>query len=70
MYINTTLSRYSNLPIRCEGRRIQTWLNGVPRADFEDTAEKEFTAKGFIALQVHGGRSAHVQWRRLFLKEL
>ncbi len=61
---------WNTIVIRCEGRRIQTWLNGVSRADFEDTDKKHFRAEGFIALQVHGGKSGHVRWRRLFLKEL
>jgi hypothetical protein len=56
--------------IRCKEKRIQTWLNGVERADFEDTDPENFTAKGFLALQVHGGKSSHVQWRHLYLKEL
>lgn len=61
---------WNTIAIRCEGRRIQTWLNGVARADFEDTDDEDFTPKGFIALQVHGGKSSHVQWRHLYLKEL
>jgi len=61
---------WNTIIIKCHGKRIQTWLNGVARADFEDTDEKNFTPEGFIALQVHGGKSAHVKWRRLYLKEL
>lgn len=61
---------WNTIVIRCKGDHIQTWLNGVPRADFHDADEKHFTPSGFLALQVHGGKSAHVKWRRLFLKEL
>ncbi len=61
---------WNTIVIRCKGRLIQTWLNGIPRADFEDHDEEHFTAKGFIALQVHGGRSSHVRWRNLYLREL
>ena len=61
---------WNTIVIRCKGQRIQTWLNGVPRADFEDTDKENFTAEGFIGLQVHGGKSAHVRWRHLYIKEL
>ena len=61
---------WNTVVIKCRGRRIQTWLNGVARADFKDTDEKNFTPEGFIGLQVHGGKSAHVKWRRLYLKAL
>ena len=61
---------WNTIVIRCRGNHIQTWLNGVARADFKDTDEEHFTAEGFIGLQVHGGKSAHVLWRRLYIKEL
>ncbi|MCH8244056.1 MAG: DUF1080 domain-containing protein [Planctomycetes bacterium] len=51
--------------IVCKGDHIQTWLNNVLRADFQD----DLTAAGFIALQVHGvgGRQdpLEVRWRRI-----
>jgi hypothetical protein len=47
------LGEWNHLKIVAKGRHIQTWLNGVPAADFTDTDEKYFTPKGFIALQVH-----------------
>lgn len=61
---------WNTIVIKCDGKRIQTWLNGVSRADFEDKDESHFTPEGFIALQVHGGKSAHVKWRRLYLRKL
>lgn len=61
---------WNTIVIRCRGRHIETWLNGVPRADFKDNSEEHFTAKGFFALQVHGGKSADIRWRNLFVKEL
>ena len=61
---------WNTIVIKCEGRRIQTWLNGVSRADFEDNDETHFTPEGFIALQVHGGKSTHVKWRQIYLRKL
>ena len=61
---------WNRIVIKCEGKHIQTWLNGDPRADFIDKDEKNYTSEGFIALQVHGGKSGHIQWKNIFLKEL
>jgi hypothetical protein len=61
---------WNTIVIKCDGRHIQTWLNGEKRADFQDEDEKNFTPEGFIALQVHGGKSGHIEWRNLYLKEL
>jgi hypothetical protein len=47
------LGRWNHLKIVAKGRHIQTWVNGVPAADFTDEDKKYFTPKGFIALQVH-----------------
>jgi hypothetical protein len=56
--------------IECRGDSIKTWINGVPATDFKDSK----TAKGLIALQVHGiGKrtdTLEVRWRNLRLKEL
>jgi hypothetical protein len=47
------LGEWNHLKIVAKGHRIQTWLNGVPAADYTDKDEKAFSPKGFIALQVH-----------------
>ncbi len=56
--------------VQCRGPHIQTWLNGVPRADFKD----DLTLEGIIALQVHGVRGRKdpltVRWRNLRIKVL
>lgn len=61
---------WNSVRVKCKGDHIRTWLNGEPRADFHD----DLTAKGFIALQVHGvgGRTEplKVRWRNLMIKEL
>ncbi len=40
--------------IRCEGSRIQLWLNGTKTVDYTEADEK-IERDGIIALQVHGG---------------
>jgi hypothetical protein len=47
------LGKWNHLKIVAQGHRIQTWLNGVPAADFTEKDEKAFSPTGFIALQVH-----------------
>lgn len=56
--------------IECRGAHIQTWINGVKAAEFQD----DLTPKGIIALQVHGigakGKEGEeVRWRNLRIKE-
>jgi hypothetical protein len=58
--------------VKCSGKSIKTWVNGVPVADFED--DKSGMLKGFIGLQVHGiakGTGPYeVRWRNIELKDL
>jgi hypothetical protein len=68
------LGEWNHVKAVVNGRRIQTWLNGVPAADFTDTDDKAFTPKGFIALQVHTvgkiDEPKEVRFKNLKLKEL
>ena len=65
-------NRWNEIKIRCQGPRIQTWLNGIQRADFNDS----LSASGIIAIQIHGiGKKPElagesVRFRRLRLKPL
>lgn len=61
---------WNTIVIKCQGNHLQTWLNGEQRANFTDTDEEHTTLKGFLALQVHGGKSGDITWRNLYLKEL
>ena len=57
-------NEWNHFRVEAKGDSIKTWLNGVPAADLKDS----MTARGFIALQVHGTRSrkAHeVRWRNI-----
>lgn len=61
---------WNKVRIEAKGNRIQTWLNGEPRADLTD----DMTPGGFIALQVHsvGDKTdaRTVCWRNIRIKEL
>ena len=68
------LGDWNHIKIKAQGRRIQTWLNGVPAADYTDNDEKAFTPTGFIGLQVHqvgGTREPKVvSWKNIKLTTL
>jgi hypothetical protein len=61
---------WNRFTIKARGRRLQTWVNGVPCTDYTDTDAKDFTPEGFIALQVHGGPQGQIRWRHLRIREL
>ena len=68
------LSEWNLMVIKADGDHFQTWVNGVPVADYYDT-DKEFAAsEGFIGLQVHWpvspDASGKLRWKNLRLKEL
>ena len=68
------LGKWNHLKVVAKGHRIQTWINGVPAADFTEKDEKAFAPKGFIALQVHAvGKlkdSKEVRFKNIKLTEL
>ncbi|MCU0879968.1 MAG: DUF1080 domain-containing protein [Pirellulaceae bacterium] len=61
---------WNKFRIECRGNTIKTWINDVPAVSLVDDA----TAKGVIALQVHGvGKREDpldVRWRNIKLAEL
>ena len=60
---------WNHLRILASDDHIRTWLNGVPAADLHDA----MTAKGFIALQVHGVGNREepltIRWRKIRIRE-
>jgi len=62
--------RWNRFTIKAQGRRLQTWVNGTPCADYTDTDPDDFTPCGFIALQVHGSKQGRIRWRKLKIMEL
>lgn len=55
--------------IRCEGPRIQLWINGVPTVDFTED-DPQIPLKGIIALQIHGNLINQVHYRNVRLREI
>ena len=55
--------------IRCEGPRLQAWINGVATLDYTE-ADPKIPQNGLIGLQVHGGGKALVQFKEITIEEL
>ena len=55
--------------IRCEGKRIQLWINGRPTADYTET-DDSIPLRGVIGLQIHGGPPSEAWYKDICIKEL
>jgi len=55
--------------VRCEGRRIQIWLNGVQTVDYTEEDES-IEQSGLIAVQIHGGGKAEAWYKDITIDEL
>lgn len=55
--------------VRCEGKRVRIWLNGVQTVDFAEKDER-IEQEGCIALQIHGGGKAEASYKDIKITEL
>jgi putative membrane-bound dehydrogenase-like protein len=55
--------------ILAEGRRIRSWINGVPALDYTE-ADPKIATDGRIGIQIHGGGKAVVQAKDITIEEL
>jgi hypothetical protein len=60
---------WNDLVIRCEGPRIQIWVNGVQTVDYTETDEA-IPKSGRLGLQIHGGEPAEAAYRNIRVKKL
>lgn len=63
------LHEWNEYRIRCEGRRIQLWINGVKTVDYTEPDES-IEQSGRIAVQIHGGGKAEVRYKDIAIEEL
>jgi hypothetical protein len=59
---------WNRVTVKVQGNVFKTWINGKPAAHWVDK-ENEYP-KGFIGLQVHGGKQGTILWRDLKIREL
>jgi hypothetical protein len=55
--------------IRCEGRRIQLFINGLQTVDYTERDES-LPTRGAIGLQIHGGPPAEASYKDIKIKIL
>lgn len=63
------LNDWNDYRIRCEGRRIQLWINGVQTVDYTEPDEA-IAQTGYIAVQIHGGGKAVASYKDIVIEEL
>jgi len=60
---------FNDYRIRCEGRRIQLWINGRQTVDYTEPDES-IEQTGLIGLQIHGGPPTEAWYKDIRIKEL
>ncbi len=60
---------FNEYVIRCEGRRIQLWINGKQTVDYTEP-DKKIPQKGLIGLQIHGGPPTEAWYKDIVIREL
>jgi len=60
---------FNDYRIRCEGRRIQLWINGQQTVDYTEPDES-IEQTGLIGLQIHGGPPTEAWYKDVRIKEL
>lgn len=60
---------WNAIVIRCEGSRVQIWLNGQRTVDYTEP-DPQISRSGVIALQIHGGPPAEARYRKVRIQEL
>jgi hypothetical protein len=60
---------WNDYVIRCQGRRIQLWINGQPTVDYTEPDES-IPQAGLIGLQVHGGPPSEAHYKDIRIKPL
>jgi hypothetical protein len=55
--------------IRCEGRHIRQWFNGLLTVDYTEPDEK-IEQKGLIGVQIHAGQPSEAWYKDIVIEEL
>ncbi len=60
---------WNDYRILCDGRRIRSWINGVPALDYTE-ADRTIPLEGLIGMQAHGGGKMLAQFKEIMIEEL
>jgi len=63
------VGQWNDYVIRCEGKRIQLWINGYPTVDYTE-ADDSIEQTGLIGLQIHSGPPSEAWYKDITVKEL
>lgn len=63
------IEQWNDYLIRCEGRRIRSWINGEAMIDYTEPNEN-LDQHGLLGLQIHGGGPAQVWYKDITIEEL
>ena len=55
--------------IRCQGPKIQLWVNGQQTVDYTEPDEK-IPLKGIVGVQIHGGGPSEAWYKEIRIKNL
>lgn len=61
---------WNEYKIRCEGPRLQFWINGVQTIDYTEADLEIAKLDGHIAVQIHGGAIAEARFKDIAIEEL
>lgn len=59
---------WNDYKIRCEGKRVQLWINGRQTVDYTE-ADDAIEQRGLIGLQIHGGPPSEAWYKDIFIEE-
>jgi hypothetical protein len=60
---------WNHYTIRCQGNRIQMWINGLQTVDYTET-DKAIPKTGIIGVQIHGGPAGVAKYKEITIREL
>ena len=63
------IEQWNEYRIRCEGRRIRSWINDEAMIDYTEPDET-LEQHGLLGLQIHGGGPAQIWYKDITLEEL
>jgi hypothetical protein len=61
--------KWNQFVIRCQGKRVQIWLNEVQTVDYQEK-EAGIATRGVVAVQIHGGPPAEAWYRNIRIRPL
>ncbi len=62
------LDDWNDYVIRCQGRHIQLWLNGLQAVDYTEPDET-LVQRGYIGLQIHSGPPSEAWYKDIKIRE-